>query len=74
MVSKKIQDLSTADLTFLEEILHKELIKESNEKSTWRAAHSYEKNDGGKGQKLSRCIDAVRSQKRVRVLTTREKW
>ena len=70
MVSRKIQDLSDNDLTYLEKLLGEQFAKELEADKTWTQKNKYDR-PGNRKKQIIKLMDAVRSQKK---LTTVEKW
>lgn len=69
MVSKKIKDLSAADLEYLEKVLHQEFKRECERSDLFRSRNKYASDNHCK--QLSRLLSAVRSQMHMSKL---EKW
>jgi len=64
MVSRKIEDLSSEDLSYLEKLLGEKLAAEIDADSLWKAKNHYERKSDHK-KRLLRLMDAIRSQKRL---------
>jgi len=64
MVSRKIEDLSSEDLSYLEKLLGEKLAAEIDADSIWKAKNHYERKSDHK-KRLLRLMDAIRSQKRL---------
>ena len=69
MVSKKIEELSVADLEYLDKILHKEFKRECERVDIFRSRNKYAADNHCR--QLSRIMSAVRSQLQISNL---EKW
>lgn len=70
MVSRKIQDLSNDDLSYLEKLLGEQFAKELERDKTWEQKNKYDR-PGEKKNRIIRLIEAIRSQKK---LLTIDKW
>ena len=69
MVSSKIAQLSSADLTYLETLLGREFAQQNERKKQFETKNGWSPKDDS--QKVLRLLNAVRAQKR---LTTIDKW
>jgi hypothetical protein len=72
MVSKKIQDLSSDDLSYLEKLLGEKFAQELERDKTWEQKNNYSR-PGEKKTKILRLINAIRAQKDI-IKRTSEKW
>ena len=70
MVSKKIQELSDDDLSYIEKLLSEQFAKELEADKTWVQKNRYHR-PGEKKSKIIRIMNAVRSQRNI---TRMEKW
>jgi len=70
MVSRSIQNLSTEDLTYLEQLLGKEFANINERKQAFKTKNGWCPEEAN-SKKLLRLMNAVRSQKN---LTRLEKW
>ena len=70
MVSKKIQELSDDDLSYIEKLLSEQFAKELEADKTWVQKNHYHR-PGEKKNKIIRIMNAVRSQRNI---TRMEKW
>ena len=64
MVSRKIQELSEHDLTYMEKLLGEQFAKELEADQTWTQKNKYDR-PGNKKKQIIRLMDAIRSQKRL---------
>ena len=64
MVSWKIQELSEADLTYVEKLLGEQFAKELEADKTWTQKNKYDR-PGNRKRQIIRLMDAIRSQKRL---------
>lgn len=62
MASRKLEELSEEDLTYIEKILGKEFSRQNNHNSTWKAKNGYECTSDDT-RKISKIMDAIRSEK-----------
>ena len=69
MVSSKIAQLSSADLTYLETLLGREFAQQNERKKQFETKNGWSPKDDS--QKVLRLLNAVRAQKK---LTTIDKW
>ena len=72
MVSRKIQELSDDDLSYLEKLLGEQFAKELEQDKTWQQKNNYNR-PGEKKSKIVRLMNAVRAQKDIKKRTA-EKW
>jgi len=72
MVSKKIQELSNDDLTYLEKLLGEQFAKELERDKTWEQKNNYHR-PGEKKNRILRCINAIRAQQDYKKRTSL-KW
>jgi|TARA_B110000503_G_C7033070_1_gene364867 hypothetical protein len=72
MVSSKLADLSTSELTYIETLLMTEFTKETERNKTWSTKNHYEK-PFNKHQQVANCLVAIRSQKDLKRKIS-EKW
>lgn len=72
MASKKIEDLSDDDWSFVEKILGKEFAKQMDYNSQFKAKNQYYP-DADNTKQLSKIMDAIRSEKSYRK-TASVKW
>ena len=70
MVSRKMQELSESDLTYLEKLLGEKFAEQLEADQTWASKNKYDR-PGNRKKQILRIMDAIRSQKR---LTTVAKW
>ena len=72
MVSKKINDLSDDDLSYLEKLLGEQFAKELEQDKTWSQKNNYHR-PGEKKSKIVRLMNAIRAQRDVKKRTSL-KW
>ena len=72
MVSRKIQELSNDDLTYLEKLLGEQFAKELEQDKTWTQKNNYDR-PGEKKSRIIRLMNAIRAQKDIKKRTA-EKW
>ena len=72
MVSKKIQELSDDDLSYLEKILGEKFAQELEQDKTWVQKNNYSR-PGEKKSRIIRLMNAIRAQKDIKKRTA-EKW
>ena len=72
MVSRKIQELSNDDLTYLEKLLGEQFAKELEQDKTWEQKNKYDR-PGEKKSRIVRLMNAIRAQKDIKKRTA-EKW
>ena len=72
MVSRKIQELSDDDLSYLEKLLGEQFAKELEQDKTWQQKNNYSR-PGEKKSKIVRLMNAIRAQKDIKKRTA-EKW
>ena len=72
MVSRKIQELSDDDLSYLEKLLGEQFAKELDQDKTWEQKNNYSR-PGEKKSRIVRLMNAVRAQKDIKKRTA-EKW
>jgi hypothetical protein len=72
MVSKKIQELSNEDLSYLEQILGEKFAEELERDKSWVQKNNYHR-PGEKKSKIIRLLNAIRAQKDIKKRTA-EKW
>ena len=72
MVSKKIQELSDDDLSYLEKLLGEKFEQELEQDKTWTKNNNYSR-PCEKKSIIIRLINAVRAQKDIKKRTA-EKW
>ena len=72
MVSKKIQELSDDDLSYLEKLLGEKFAQELEQDKTWTQKNNYSRT-GEKKSRIIRLMNAVRAQKDIKKRTA-EKW
>lgn len=65
MVSRKMQELSEADLTYLEKLLGEKFAEQLEADQTWTTKNHYDR-PGNKKKQILRIMDAIRSQKRIK--------
>ena len=70
MVSRRIQELSEADLTYLEKLLGEKFAEQLEADQTWASKNHYDR-PGNKKKQILRIMDAIRSQKRLKSVA---KW
>ena len=70
MISRKIQDLSTADLDYLDTLLHQEFSRQAERSATWKSKNHYT-DPRDQSNTLRRLMSAVHSQKQLSML---DKW
>ena len=70
MVSRQIQNLSTEDLRYLEELLGKEFANINERKQAFKTKNGWCPEEAN-SKKILRLMNAVRSQKK---LLTMDKW
>lgn len=73
MASKKIEELTEDDWRFVENLLGKEFSRQNEYASTFKAKNQYSPNNNTEIRKISRIMDAIRSEKSYRK-TTNVKW
>ena len=62
MASRKLEELSEEDLSFIEKILGQEFSRQNERISTWKAKNNYE-HPTHETKKIARIMDAIRSEK-----------
>ena len=62
MASRKLEELSEEDLSFIEKILGQEFSRQNERISTWKANNHYE-HPTHETKKITRIMDAIRSEK-----------
>ena len=62
MASRKIEELSEEDLSFIEKILGQEFSRQNERISSWKAKNNYE-HPTHETRKIARIMDAIRSEK-----------
>ena len=72
MVSKKIQELSNEDLSYLEQILGEKFAEELERDKSWVQKNNYHR-PGEKKSKIIRLLNAIRAQKDIKKRTS-QKW
>jgi len=72
MVSRKMQELSESDLTYLEKLLGEQFAQELERDKTWEQKNKYDR-PGEKKNRIVRLMNAIRAQKQVKKATS-EKW
>ena len=72
MASKKIEELTDDDWSFVEGLLGKEFLKQNEYDSTFKSKNKYSPNHS-KTKKISKIMDAIRSEKSYRKATS-VKW
>jgi len=72
MVSKKIQELSNDDLSYLEKLLGEQFAKELERDKTWVQKNNYHR-PGEKKSRILRLMNAIRAQQDIKKRTA-EKW
>ena len=72
MVSKKIQELSNDDLSFLEKLLGEKFAEELERDKTWQQKNNYSR-PGEKKSRIVRLMNAIRAQKSFKKSLS-EKW
>ena len=72
MVSRKIQELSNDDLSYLEKLLGEQFAKELEQDKTWSQKNNYHR-PGEKKNRIVRLMNAIRAQKDIKKRTA-EKW
>jgi hypothetical protein len=72
MVSRKIQELSDDDLSYVEKLLGEQFAKELEADKTWVQKNHYHR-PGEKKSKIIRIMNAIRAQKDIKKRTA-EKW
>ena len=72
MVSRKIQELSNDDLSYLEKLLGEQFATELERDKSWQQKNGYDR-PGEKKSRIVRLINAIRAQKQVKKATS-EKW
>ena len=72
MVSRKIQELSSNDLAYLEKLLGEQFAKELEADKTWTQKNKYDR-PGQKKSQILRLMNAVRAQKQI-TQTNSTKW
>ena len=72
MVSKKIQELSDDDLSYLEKLLGEKFAEELEQDKTWVQKNKYDR-PGEKKSRIIRLMNAIRAQKDIKKRTA-EKW
>ena len=72
MVSKKIQELSNDDLSYLEKLLGEQFAKECERDKTWVQKNNYHR-PGEKKSRILRLMNAIRAQQDIKKRTA-EKW
>lgn len=61
MASRKLEELSEDDLSYIERILGQEFSRQHERNSSWKAKNRYDQPTDTK--KISRIMDAIRSEK-----------
>ncbi len=72
MVSRKIQELSNDDLSYLEKIIGEKFAEELERDKTWQQKNNYSR-PGEKKSCIMRLMNAVRAQKSFKKNLS-EKW
>ena len=72
MVSRKIQELSDDDLSYMEKLLGEQFAKELEQDKTWTQKNNYDR-PGEKKCRIIRLMNAIRAQKDIKKRTA-EKW
>lgn len=72
MVSRKMQELSESDLTYLEKLLGEQFAQELERDKTWEQKNKYDR-PGEKKSRIIRLMNAIRAQKDFKKRTA-EKW
>ena len=72
MVSRKMQELSELDLTYLEKLLGEQFAQELERDKTWEQKNKYDR-PGEKKSRIIRLMNAIRAQKQLKKATA-EKW
>jgi len=72
MVSRKIQELSDDDLSYLEKLLGEQFAQELERDKTWLQKNNYSR-PGEKKRRIIRLMNAIRAQKDIKKRTA-EKW
>lgn len=62
MVANKLAQLGDAELTLMEQILHKQFLKETDQNKTWKSKNHYER-PFAKANALVKCLTAIQAQK-----------
>lgn len=72
MASRKIQELSNDDLSYMEKLLGEQFAKELERDKTWEQKNNYSR-PGEKKSRLLRLMNAIRAQQDYKKRTA-EKW
>lgn len=62
MASRKLEELSEEDLSFIEKLLGQEFSRQSERNSIWKAKNQYDY-PAQDTRKIARIMDAIRSEK-----------
>ena len=63
MASRKLEELSEEDLSFIEKLLGQEFSRQSERNSIWKAKNQYDYPAQEDTRKIARIMDAIRSEK-----------